>query len=141
MTVIFKEVKAAKECEIQSNTVLLLLDLIMTDTSYDISDMIVSIYSCNRKEFLEISRIFDKFIEILQACLKLPDSPNSFVTMLNSKIRSYLSRPEAKDDRVIQSCLKFVLELVDLNIGCINQFQDFLLKCQLMKLEKLFKTD
>ena len=140
MTVIFKDVKAAKECEIQSNTVLLLLDLIkiymeaVSDTSYDISDMIVSVYSCNRKEFLENSRIFDKFIEILQVCLKLPDSPNSLVTMLNSKIRSYLSRPEAKDDRIIQSCLKFVLELVDLNIGCINQFADFLLKFQLMKL-------
>ena len=100
----------------------------------ELSDNLMIIYQSNRQEFLEDSRIFDKFIEIIRIS-GLKGSP-SIVTLFNSRIRSFLNRPEAKRDGVLQSCLKFVLEFHELGIGCIGQFGDFLLKCQLLKLEE-----
>ena len=137
---ILKDLKAIKENELKADIIILLLDLVAFNFDSELfSDFLVTIYQSNRKEFLDNSRIFDKFIEIIRNYLQKEGltsaNLNSFVTMLNSKIRSFLGRPEAKSDTVLQSCMKFVLEFQRLNIGCIAQFGDFLVKCQLMKLE------
>ena len=64
---IFKDLKSIKENELQSDSILLLMDLISFYIDSDtFSDILVSIYQSNRKEFLENSRIFDKFIETLR---------------------------------------------------------------------------
>lgn len=135
---IFKDLKTIRENELRTDTITLLLDLVLVD-SEQFSDQITLIYQSNRKAFLESSQIFDKFIEILRKYSKQEEISkthlSSLVTLLNSKIRSFLGRPEAKSEEIARNCVKFVLEYQYLNIGCIAQFSDFLIKCQLVKLE------
>lgn len=121
-----------KDVVIDSNSINSLLDL-CTDTD-NVCEYLNVIYNSNRLEFLDNSRIFSKFLKILGSLRDLPHF-SSIITGFNSKIRSFLNRPEAKRDCVVANCTKFVLEFYDLGIGCISQFSDFILKCQLMTLE------
>jgi hypothetical protein len=135
MRTIFHELKGETPL-IDSNTICSLLDMFDEDED-DIEalpEYLTIIYNSNRLEFLENTRIFGKFLKTL---CKLRESPNfsSIITGFNSKIRSFLNRQEAKKDGVVENCTKFVIEFYDLGIGCIGQFADFILKCQLMKLE------
>ena len=123
---------------IDANIISSLLDLNDNFSIETLTEYLMTIYNTNKLEFLENSRIFNKFLEILKSpSLRDSSQFSSIITGFNSRIRSFLSRPEAKKEGVVFNCTKFVLEFYELGIGCIGQFADFILKCQLIKFEEL----
>lgn len=116
-----------------------MLTLLGMTSNFDIGEytnQCMLIFQSNREVFLDNSRIFNKFLDS-SSCPIIRRSPqfSSLITSFNSRIRSFLNRPEAKRDGIFFSCVKFVLEYYDLGIGCIGQFAEFLLKFPLIKIE------
>jgi hypothetical protein len=129
LKILFESIRSIDNWSLLRKFGVQLIELIIDSAS---GDYCMLIFQSNRLEFMRNSQIFDSFLNFLTLEIAKDASTQSLVTSFNSKIRSFLGRPEARCDEVLQSCAKFVLQFYDLDIGCIRQFADFLLKFQLI---------
>ena len=123
-----------------------LLEILMNSSySLDINQLIdncLIIFQGNRFEFLNNANVFDKFLRFLNTprIRNCPNFGSVVVTSFNSRIRSFLAKIEAKNENVVVSCTKFVLEFFTIGIGCIEQFAEFILKCPLISINSIKKS-
>lgn len=133
---VYHALKGGDSVILDCDSMISLLDLLNLNGINEYMNQCMMIFQSNRVGFLDNVRIFNKFLESLRMpTIRESSQFISLVTSFNSRIRSFLTRPESHREGIFFSCIKFVLEFSDFGIACIGQFTDFLLKFPLIRIE------